>query len=156
MTAASITTPQLAPLQILITSKASGRKWRASFGGETLCVSASPLITSARILIAKGLDQTRIIEMWHDHADTWSLRGQLGAVAATRIDGETALCPAKNRALARFPGMLVTLIEIDLPKPCWARVMTAQRERLPNRHGGEAGVALDLVASANSGHAQEP
>jgi hypothetical protein len=108
VSSALIATAELAPLRISITPTAKGRKWRASFGGETLCVSASPLITSARILIAKGLDQTRTIEMWHDHADTWSLRGQLGAVAATRIDGETALCPAKNRALAHFPGMVAT------------------------------------------------
>lgn len=34
--------------------------------------------------------------------------------------------------------------------------MTAQRGRLPNRRGGEASVALDLVTSADTGHAQEP
>jgi hypothetical protein len=110
MTAASIATAQLAPLRISITPTANGRKWRTSFGGETLCVSASPLITSARILIAKGLDPIRTIEMWHDHADTWSLRGQLGAVAATRIDGEMAKRPAKNRAPVDFPGMVATTL----------------------------------------------
>ena len=105
MTAASIATAQGAPMRISITP--SGRKWRASFNDETLCVSASPLIKSARILIAKGVDPNRTIEMWHQHAHAWSLRGQLGAVAATLIDGETAFHPAKNSVPADFSGMAV-------------------------------------------------
>jgi hypothetical protein len=115
MTAASIVAAQLAPLRILITPTASGRKWRASHDGETLCVSASPFITSARLLIAKGIDPNRTIEMWRDHADTWSLRGQLGAVAATLIDGEKASRSAKNRLLVRFPGMVATILAVAAP-----------------------------------------
>jgi len=108
MTAASTVTAQLAPVRISITTTASGRKWRASLDDKTLCVSASPLIKSARILIAKGLDPTRTIEMWHQHADAWSLRGQLGEVAASLVDGETAKRPAKNKASVDFRGMAAT------------------------------------------------
>ncbi len=108
MTAASTVTAQLAPVRISITTTASGRKWRASLDGKTLCVSASPLIKSARILIAKGVDPNRTIEMWREHADAWSLRGQLGEVAASLVDGETATLPAKNRAPVDFLGMAAT------------------------------------------------
>jgi hypothetical protein len=76
-------------------------------------MSASPFITSARLLIAKGIDPSRTIEMWHDHADTWSLRGQLGTVAATLIDGEKAR--AKNRLPVRFPGMVATTLARAAP-----------------------------------------
>jgi hypothetical protein len=78
-------------------------KWRATFHGQTLCTAAAPMVKAARILSAKGYDPSSIIEMWHDQTDTWSLRGQLGAVAATLLDGETATRPAKNGPLARFP-----------------------------------------------------
>ena len=108
MTADSIAIAERQPLQIWITTTASGRKWRASLDGKTLCVSASPLIKSARILIAKGVDPDRTIEMWHRRANSWALRGQLGKVAATRIDGETATRPAKNRAPVDFLGMAST------------------------------------------------
>jgi hypothetical protein len=107
MTIASITLA-LPPVRISITPTARGRKWRASLDGETLCVSASPLITAARILIARGVDPIQTIEMWCDQADTWSLRGQLGAVAATPIDGETAARLAKNGPPIHFPGMAAT------------------------------------------------
>jgi hypothetical protein len=103
------------PNRLQVTPTASGRKWRASLNGTTLCVSASPLITSARILIAKGFDPTCVIEMWHDRADAWSLRGQLGAVAATLADGETAKRPAKNRAPVDFSGMASVTIAGAVP-----------------------------------------
>ena len=122
MTAVSIATAELAPVRISITPVAGGRKWRASFNGETLCVSASPLIKSARILIAEGIDPNRTIELWHQHADAWSLRGQLGAVAATLIDGETAFHPAKNRVPDDYPGMAA----IQSPRAGRARMRGSQ------------------------------
>lgn len=95
-------------VRIVVTPTASGRKWRAVLDGETLCISASPLITTARILIAEGFDPDCIIEMWHAGADAWSLRGGLGAVAATLIDGETASRCAKNGSPVRFSGTAAT------------------------------------------------
>jgi hypothetical protein len=77
-----------APIRIIVASTLNGRKWRASVDGETLCVSASPLVRSARILIAKGYDPSSIVELWHQHATAWALRGMLGAVAAVVLDGE--------------------------------------------------------------------
>jgi hypothetical protein len=89
--------PQVrAAIVIVVMPTASGRKWRASLDGATLCVSASPLIASARILLARSFDPSTTIEMWHANSDAWSLRGKLGAVAATLIDGETAKHPATN------------------------------------------------------------
>lgn len=95
-------------LQVVVSPTASGRKWRATLDGYALCVSASPFIKSARILIAKGFDPNCTIEMWRPRTDAWSLRGKLGAVAATVIDGETASRRAKNGALVRFPDKAVS------------------------------------------------
>jgi hypothetical protein len=67
---------------------ARGQKWRANFGTIILCVAASPMIHSARILLARGLDPSITIEMWHRAASEWSLRGKLAAVAAVAIEGE--------------------------------------------------------------------
>lgn len=97
-------------VRIFIAPTACGRKCRASLDGETICVSTSPLITSARILVDKGFDPNCVIEMWRDNADAWSLRGQIGAVAATLIDGETAERRAKNRVPIHFPGMAATAL----------------------------------------------
>jgi hypothetical protein len=97
-------------IRITIGPPLNRRKWRASLDGETLCVSASPLVTSARILIAKGYDPSSIIELWHQHADAWALRGKLGAVAAVVLDGERkAQGPAKNGPPVRLnvPGQHV-------------------------------------------------
>jgi hypothetical protein len=92
-----------ASIRVDVAPTESGSKWRAILDGKVLCTSASPLITSARILVENGVDPNRIIEMWHQHGEAWALRGRLGRVAATLIDGEKATRPAKNRALARFP-----------------------------------------------------
>src|SRR6476660_5445620 len=50
---------------------------------------SAPLVVAARLLIARGVDPTRIIEMSHGDAEAWSLRGKLSTVAATVLDGET-------------------------------------------------------------------
>jgi hypothetical protein len=90
------------PIRIDVAPTAHG-KWRAAFNGETLCTTAAPMVKAARILIAKSYDPSCIIEMWHQNAEAWVLRGQLGAVATTLLDGETAARPAKNGPPARFP-----------------------------------------------------
>jgi hypothetical protein len=95
--------PQAAAIRIIVTPTLSGRKWLATFDGAVLCTSSSPLVISARILLARAFDPARTVEMWHANATTWALRGRLGPVAATLIDGEKATRPAKNRVLARFP-----------------------------------------------------
>jgi hypothetical protein len=95
-------------------------KWRADFNGERLCVCTSPLIKSARILIARGFDADCVIEMWRAGAKTWSLRGQLELVAATVIDGEKAPCRAKKGGPVRFshhPGMKATRNGGDAGEP---------------------------------------
>ena len=66
-------------------------------------MSAWPFVTSARLLLAEGYPADTVIEMWRPNTDEWALRGRLGAVAATIIDGETAPRCAKNGSPARDP-----------------------------------------------------
>ena len=62
------------------------------------------MVKAARILIAKGYDPSSIVELWHQHADAWALRGKLGAVAAVVLDGERKVTqPTKNGPPAGFP-----------------------------------------------------
>lgn len=85
-----------APIRIDVSPMARG-KWRATLDGKVLCVVTAPLVVAARLLIARGVDPTRIIEMSHGDAEGWSLRGKLSKVAATVLDGETnAQRRAKN------------------------------------------------------------
>jgi hypothetical protein len=99
---ASPTTPikSAVPLRIMIEPTASGRKWIARLGERVLCVSASPFVKSARLLLAEGLPAAIVIEMWRPNTDESALQGRLGAVAATVIDGETASRCAKKGAPA--------------------------------------------------------
>jgi hypothetical protein len=93
-----------APIRIDVAPLGRG-KWCARLNGKTLCIAAAPMVKAARILIAKGYDPSCIIEMWHQHADAWALRGKLGAVAATILDGERkAQRRVKNDPPIRFRG----------------------------------------------------
>jgi hypothetical protein len=85
----------------VIQPTASGRKWTARLGKCVLCVSAWPFVKSARRLLAEGHASDIMIEMWRPNAAEFALRGRLGAVAATVIDGETASRGAKNGPAAR-------------------------------------------------------
>ena len=102
---ASPTTPArpAAPTRIVIEPTASGRKWTARLGDRVLCVTAWPFVMSARLLLAEGFPADTVVEMWRPNSDEWALRGRLGAVAATVIDGETAPRCAKNGSPARAP-----------------------------------------------------
>ena len=53
-------------------------------------MTAWPFVKSTRLLSAEGHPADAVIEMWRPNTDEWVLRGRLGAVAATVIDGETA------------------------------------------------------------------
>jgi hypothetical protein len=55
----------------------------------------------SRLLLAEGYAADTVIEMWRPNTDEFALRGRLGAVAATVMDGETASHRAKNSSLAR-------------------------------------------------------
>ncbi len=63
------------------------------------------LCISARLLLAEGYPADTMVEVWRPNTDEWALRGRLGAVAATVMDGETAKRAAKNRVPTRFPGI---------------------------------------------------
>jgi hypothetical protein len=99
---------QAAPLRIIVTLTASGRKWIACLGDRVLCRSAWPFVMSARLLSAEGYPADTVVEMWRPNTDEWALRGCVGAVAATVIDGETAVPHAKNRSPVRFRGTAAT------------------------------------------------
>ena len=92
------------PLRIIIEPTRSGRKWTARLGDRVLCVAAAPFVKSARVLLAEGYPADTTIEMWRPNTAEWALRGRLGAVAATVIDGEKAPRSAKNGVLSHFPG----------------------------------------------------
>jgi hypothetical protein len=85
-----------APLRILIEPTASGRKWTARSGDRVLCTSVWPFVKSASLLLAEGYPADTVIEIWRRNTDEWAMRGRLGTVAATLIDGETASRCAKN------------------------------------------------------------
>ena len=67
-------------------------------GARPSRVTAWPFVKSARLLSAEGHPADAVIEMWRPDTDEWVLRGRLGAVAATVIDGETA---SRLRQMAR-------------------------------------------------------
>jgi hypothetical protein len=93
-----------AAIRVTVTPTDSGRKWRAVVAGKALCVAAAPLVHSARILLANGRDPSATLELWHQRAECWALRGRLGAVAATPLEGERrASRRATNRVAVRFP-----------------------------------------------------
>jgi hypothetical protein len=71
----------------VIEPTASGRKWTARLGDRVLCVTAWPFVKSARLLLAEGYPADTVIEMWRPNTREWALRGRLGVVAATVIDG---------------------------------------------------------------------
>jgi hypothetical protein len=95
--------PTSAPLLIVIEPTPSGRKWTSRLHDRVLCVTASPFVKSARLLLAEGYSAGAVIEMWRPNTDELALRGRLGAVAATIIDGETTSRCAKNGSPARDP-----------------------------------------------------
>jgi hypothetical protein len=66
-----------------------------------LCASAWPFVKAARRLLAEGYPANATIEMWRPDTHEWAMRGRLGAVAETLIDGETASRCAKNGSPAR-------------------------------------------------------
>jgi hypothetical protein len=88
-------------LRITIEPTRSARKWIARLGDRVLCIAAAPLIKSARLLLAEGYPADTMIEMWRPNTAEWALRGRLGAVAATVIDGEKALGDSKNGSSVR-------------------------------------------------------
>lgn len=92
----SASTDANAPVRIIVEPTVSGRKWSARYDDRVLCVSAWPFVKSARRLLAEGHSANAVIEMWRPDAEAWSLRGKIGAVAATVIDGEKGPPCAKN------------------------------------------------------------
>jgi hypothetical protein len=97
-----------AALRIVISPTPSRKKWTARLNDRVLCVSAWPFVMSARLLLAEGYPADAFIEVWRPNTDEWAMRGRLGAVAATIIDGETASRYAKNGCPGRFSGTAAT------------------------------------------------
>jgi hypothetical protein len=89
--------------KIVIEATASGRKWTARSEDRVVCVTAWPFVKSARSLLAEGYSADTVIEMWRPNTRECALRGRLGAVATTIIDGETGSRSAKNGSPARDP-----------------------------------------------------
>jgi len=94
----------------VIEPTASGQKWIARLGTRVLRVTAWPFVMSARLLLGEGHPADAVIELWRPKSTEWALRGRLGAVATTVIDGETASRCAKNEVSIRFPRMAATTL----------------------------------------------
>jgi hypothetical protein len=92
----------------VIVPTASRKKWTAVLGERVLCVSAWPFVKSARLLLAEGYPADTMVEVWRPNTDEWAMRGRLGAVAATIIDGETASRYAKKGWPVRSSGTAAT------------------------------------------------
>jgi hypothetical protein len=90
-----------APLRIVVEATASHRKWTARLRDRVLCTSVWPFVKSARLLLAEGHPADTVIEIWRPNTDEWAMRGRLGTVAATVIDGEAGSRGAKNWPPAR-------------------------------------------------------
>jgi hypothetical protein len=92
----SIEIKTVASLRIVIQPTGSGLKWTARLDDRVLCASAWPFVNSARLLLAEGHASDTMIEMWRPNIAEWAMRGRLGAVAATIIEGEVGSRVAKN------------------------------------------------------------
>jgi hypothetical protein len=90
-----------AALRIVIKPTLNGRKWIARLGDKILCVSTSPFVMSARVLITAGYPADTVIEMWRPNTDEWALRGRLEVVAGTRLEGEAEEVSQKASRRAR-------------------------------------------------------
>jgi hypothetical protein len=108
------TPPTAAPLRIVIEPTATRRKCIARLGDRELCRSAWPFVMSARLLVQEGYSSDTLVEVWRPNTDAWAMRGRLGAVAATVIDGETASRRAKNGVPVRFPRIAATSVPVDI------------------------------------------
>ena len=94
----------------MVEPTASRRKWIARLDDRVLCVSSWPFVKSARLLLADGYSADTQIEMWRPNTGEWALRGRLGAVAGTLIDGETAKRCANNGVPIRLSGGTAAIV----------------------------------------------
>jgi len=53
----------------------------ASPDGKRLCFSRQPLLDSARILSARGIDPNERLEMWREGTANWALAGTVRGLA---------------------------------------------------------------------------
>jgi hypothetical protein len=88
-------------LRIVIEPTPTRRKWTARLGDRVLSIAAAPFVQSARVQLAEGYPPDAVIEMWRPTTEEWALRGRIGPVAATLLDGETASHCAKNGSPVR-------------------------------------------------------
>lgn len=76
-------------IHITITPK--GQLYEARLDGETLCVSRTPFLSSARALQQRGHAPETLLSMSHQGETTVALQGAIGAAAPlTVIENETA------------------------------------------------------------------
>jgi hypothetical protein len=71
-------------------------------------------VMSARLLVQEGYPSDTLVEVWRPNTDAWAMRGRLGGVAATVIDGEKAPRCAKNGVPVRIPGIAATSVPVGM------------------------------------------
>ena len=92
----ALTSTASSALRIVIEPTSTGRKSVAELDDRVVCIAAAPFVQSARVLLAEGHPPDTWIEMWRPHTTECALRGRLGAVAATLMDGEKVRQHARN------------------------------------------------------------
>lgn len=66
-------------------SGSSTARFEAWVGGRCLSVSETPLLTAARVLTKEGCNPNATLEMWHQGATEFALRGRLGDLALLTV-----------------------------------------------------------------------
>jgi hypothetical protein len=60
-------------------------RFSASYEGEELCVSRTPLLGAARVLIERGVDPATELDMKHQGSDVVSFRTTVGIASALSV-----------------------------------------------------------------------
>ena len=93
------------PIRIVVSGGAGGRQERFSafLGEECLCTAREPLLSAARVLLARGIPPTTVLQMQHRGSATLSLRGEVGKLAALAV-AESDETPPRFVKYRPFPG----------------------------------------------------
>lgn len=74
-------------VEIMIEVRPTGHgRFTASTDGEVLCVSRTPLLSAARVLLQRGADPGSVIAMRHVGSQVTAMRGTVGAAARLTIE----------------------------------------------------------------------
>jgi hypothetical protein len=76
-------------LELVVAPASQAGKFEARLTGRTLCVSTTPFVDSARVLLAEGVNPAAVLTMRHEGSDTFALRSRLGSAAGLTVQEST-------------------------------------------------------------------